>query len=782
MVWQKNVNINYLFLLKNFFDEFIFCQSEQKNEKYQGVIMGNIEELISKLNSDQIKPVLDTEGAVLVVAGAGSGKTSVLTTRIANLVLKKGVSPYNILAITFTNKAANEMKERLSKVVGDISGMWVSTIHSMCVKILRSSISLLGYDKNFTIYDETDKEKALKRVIEDLKLKDDKLLKIVKNAISAAKNDCFSPDEWKKENSDYGKCESVYAVYKGYEELLFRSNALDFDDLLYKTYQLFVEHPEVADYYADKFHYIHIDEFQDTNKVQYLIARRLALKHGNIFVVGDEDQSIYSWRGARVENILDFEKQFGNAKVYKLEKNYRSTKKILQLANSIIENNKLRRHKKLWTDNEDGVRVETFIGNDENNEAQFVALQIKNLMQRTDMNYGDFAVFMRINALSRAFEQEFTKYGIPYRIYGGFRFFERKEIKDLLAYVKVVVNPRDDESFIRAVTTPKRGIGEKSISELREYAVARGLGMRECLEDLTFAGFSSGTVNKFLNFKTLLDEFSVFATENDSAKLLKHIIETTSFNELFAEKTEENRARIMNVNELINVAELFHKDNPESTVSDFVNSVTLSSDTDDINDGNQVTVATIHAVKGLEFPCVFVSGLDESILPVSTTDDDEIEEERRLMYVAVTRAKKRLYLTRASSRYLYGSRNFMRPSRFLKEGQLGIYGNQEEKRINTDYRSETVIKTDADIESSDNIGYSSGYAKTFLNKSVNKGSGNVVNFGQYKSGVKVNHVKFGEGTVIATKGEGDNLIVDVAFKGVGIKSLSVKYAPMKIVK
>ena len=746
--------------------------------------MENIQRLMSKLNKDQIEPVLDTEGAVLVIAGAGSGKTSVLTTRIAHLIVDKCVSPENILAITFTNKAANEMKERLMKIVGNVAGMWVCTIHSMCVKILRSAISLIGYDKNFTIYDETDKEKALKRVFEDLAIKDDKLLKTAKNIISNAKNDCLSPEEWKKENLEFNLCEQIFAVYSAYENYLKSNNALDFDDLLCKTYELFVRCPEIADYYADKFKYIHIDEFQDTNKVQYLIAQRLSLKHGNIFVVGDEDQSIYSWRGAKVENILNFDDVYRGAKIYKLERNYRSTKKILELANVIIDNNKMRRGKKLWTDNDEGVRVETFVGNDENNEAQYVAIQIKNLMQRSDMKYSDFAVFMRINALSRAFEQEFTKYGIPYKIYGGFRFFERKEVKDLLSYVKVVINPKDDESFIRAVSTPKRGIGDKTIAELREFAVGRKCGMYECLDDIDEAGFSSAVVRKLTIFKLMLDEFKETAQRENSVFLLKKIIETTSFNDMFAEKTEENRSRLMNINELLNVAELFHKDNEGANVSDFVNSVTLSSDTDEITDGDFVTVATIHAVKGLEFPCVFVSGLDESILPVASREADEIEEERRLMYVAVTRAKQRLYLTRAISRYLYGQRSFMTPSRFLKEGQSVLGGKTPTFGDNNGVRGEKKsYSVDIDDNSTTSShGYSSNYAKSMLNRSMPKVNENRANSGEYAIGIKVAHKKFGIGTVVGIEGSGDNLIADVAFKGIGIKSLSVKYAPMEIVK
>lgn len=799
-----------------------------------------IDNLLEKLNKDQIKPVLDTDGPVLVIAGAGSGKTRVLTTRIAYLILEKQVNPSEIVAITFTNKAAGEMKERLIKMVGEEANLiWASTIHSMCVRILRNNIDKIGYDSNFTIYDEQDKEKVLKKVFSDLNLDADKLLKTAKNLISTAKNDCVLASDFSTEFAHLRFVEEISNVYKGYENELMRSNALDFDDLLLKTYQLFRECKDVANFYAEKFKYIHIDEFQDTNKVQFNICKILASKHNNIFVVGDDDQSIYAWRGAKIENILSFDNIYPNAKIYKLEQNYRSTKKILELANCIISNNLERREKELWTENGDGVKIETFVGTDENNEATFTALQIKNLMARSkDLSYKDFAVFMRVNALSRAFEQEFTKYAIPYKIYGGFRFFERKEIKDVLSYLKIITNPADDEAFVRSISTPKRGIGEKTLQELREFARAKNLSMYNALELLDFTSIKGASRTKLYNFKLLLDNFSEHAKENGVSKVIEYIIETTDFLSQFTEKSEENTSKLYNVNELKNTAEQFEKDNPNTTIADYLNSMTLSSDTDEINSDDVVTIATIHAVKGLEFPCVFVAGLDEKILPVSrSSGDDDIEEERRLMYVAVTRARQRLYLTRATSRYLYGRREFMAPSRFLKEarpvlspnednvkdkrayeqaefgdysyggygsrqntygngygsGYNGGYNNQNYRR--GDYQRNSKYEGFGDnnysrsgygvdgfpIDDNKNTGYSgysSNYAKTFLNS--NKPKENKANVGKYKSGIKVKHTKFGEGTVIAVKGEGDNIIVDVAFKGVGIKSLSAKYAPMEI--
>ncbi|MBE7081972.1 MAG: ATP-dependent DNA helicase PcrA [Clostridiales bacterium] len=746
--------------------------------------MVEIKELLSKLNDEQIKPVLETEGAVLVIAGAGSGKTRVLTTRIAYLVLEKNVSPSNIMAITFTNKAAGEMKERLIKIVGDIGDMWVSTIHSMCVKILRRDIDKLGYDSNFTIYDDTDRDRVIKRVIEELGYDADVVFKPVKNIISIAKNDCVSVDEFKKVYADNKFVNEFYEIYSAYENALLKSNALDFDDLLFVTYKLFVSHPEVADYYSNKFEYIHIDEFQDTNRVQFAIAQRLSIKHGNIFVVGDDDQSIYGWRGAKIENILSFDDIYRGAKVFKLERNYRSSKKILELANSIIANNTMRRQKTLWTDNDDGVRIETFVGTDENNEATFTALQIKNLMARNpNISYKDFAVFMRVNALSRAYEQEFAKYGIPCKIYGGFRFFERKEIKDILSYLKVIVNPSDNESFLRCIAVPRRGIGDKTLRELREFCSVMDLSLYEGVFRLGESSIGSSSRAKLYNFGLLLDGFKAFTKNHNIVETIDHILDSTGFLDQFVEKTEENTSKLYNISELKNSADQFEKDNVGTTLADYLSSITLSSDTDEITSDDAVTIATIHAVKGLEFDHVFVGGLDETILPIarSINDESELEEERRLMYVAVTRAKQRLYLTRAMSRYLYGRREHMVQSRFLKEAQSVLSPIKKEEKKQYSFESKSYNLAGDDFgEPKISGGYSSSYAKSMLNANKPKANENF-NKNEYKSGTKVRHTKFGEGTVIMVKGQGDNIIVDVAFKGIGIKSLSAKFAPMEII-
>ena len=750
--------------------------------------MALLDDLIAKLNEEQKLPVLDTEGQVLVIAGAGSGKTRVLTTRIANIVATGKAEPYEIMAITFTNKASNEMRERLIKIIGNIGDMWVSTIHSMCVRILRSDIDKIGYERNFTIYDDTDKEKVLKRVLERLGYENGDILRTAKNYISSAKNDGLDPEQFLREYAHVKLCEKVYQIYVEDEKVMAHSNALDFDDLLVKTYELLRSDANVLNYYANRFKYIHIDEFQDTNKVQFDIVKMLASKHLNLFVVGDDDQSIYGWRGAKIENILSFDATYPQAKVYKLQKNYRSTKKILDLANCIIKNNSSRREKELYTDNSDGVKIETFVGSDENNEASYAAIQIKSLMARNNYDYKDFAIFIRINALSRPFEQELTKYGIPYRIFGGFRFFERKEIKDILAYLKVINNSYDDESFLRCISSPRRGIGEKTLVQLCEFCASVGVSLYDGISMIDNSAISNAAKVKLKGFRSLLDSFKEFSLQFPVSELLRRIIEKTAFKEQFSSDTEEDESKLYNVDELLNSAYQFERDNVGSDLADYLNSVTLATDTDNIDQDNVVTVATIHAVKGLEFRCVFIAGLDERIMPIqrSSSDITEMEEERRLMYVAITRAKERLYLTRASSRFIYGGRAAMAPSRFLKEARPSLYpnSNSEFNRKTETYSRDYNYHYYNDVEDfpieSSGGGYSSGYARSFIDKSSLKENKNV-NYSVYERGKNVKHVKFGIGTVIDVKGVGENTIVDVAFKGYGIKSLSVKYAPMELI-
>ncbi len=751
-----------------------------------------IDNYLQKLNSAQILPVKDTEGAVLVIAGAGSGKTRVLTSRIAYLINGKGVDPSRILAITFTNKAADEMKARLERMVGDLDGMWVSTIHSMCVKILRGSIGRLGFEKNFSIYSEDDKERVLKRIISDMELEPEKFLKLAKTHISNAKNSDLGPREYKEEHVTLTNIGIITEIYHKYQEELKRSNSLDFDDLLIKTLHLFEEDEEVLSYYSERFKYVHIDEFQDTNVVQYKIAKLLSSYHKNIFVVGDDDQSIYGWRGAKISNILGFEDDFRGAKVYKLEQNYRSTKNILNLANLIIKNNSSRKDKVLWTENDSGTKPEYYSAFDENAESSYVATKIKSLIN-SGKKPSDFAVLMRVNALSRSLEQEFLKYGIPYKVFGGFKFFDRKEIKDLTAYLRAITNPLDNEALLRVINVPRRGIGDKSVQTVIDYANENGLSVYEAILEIDNIPLGASAKTRIREFKDLIYGLILEVLNYKVPDFIKLVINKTNFLSQFEENTEENESKRLNVSELVNSSEEFVKLNKDATLTDYLGSITLSSDTDEMDESNFVTVATIHSVKGLEFDTVFIVGLEETIFPISRAcdSDEELEEERRLMYVAITRAKRDLYLARAKSRYLYGNKNITLESRFINEilpllnqKQVSSYNSyQTERPRDLGYKNNAgseygYYSDDAPSRSYGSVkSFSTGYKSNFT---ANRPTPKQTTATKYQSGMKVVHKKFGAGTVIAVKDDGK--VIDVAFLGVGIKSLATDYAPIEIVK
>ena len=782
-----------------------------------------MQEVMQSLNNEQILPVRQTEGPVLVIAGAGSGKTRVLTSRIAHLVKDMGVSPFNILAITFTNKAANEMKERLEKMVGDIEELWVCTIHSMCVRILRSDIDKLGYNRNFSIYSETDKEKVLKRIIVSLGLEADKYLKKAKNYVSAIKNKDMTMEQFQKDYSWDRDIKDYVKIIEEYENELRKSNSLDFDDLLIKTYHLLAEFKDVLLKYARRFRYVHVDEFQDTNCVQYNIVKLLASYHNNVFVVGDDDQSIYGWRGAEISNILDFDEAFPDAKVFKLQQNYRSTKKILNLANAVIAKNAMRRPKELWTENDEGVKPEVYVANEESGEAQYTAITIKNLVDR-GYKYSDFAVLMRINALTRSYEQEFMKYGIPCKVYGGFKFFERKEIKDITAYLRILCNPLDNEAVLRVINVPRRGIGDKSIEEIIRYADANGFSVFDSVFDYNSLEVNSGAKNKIKSFKELIGQLIVDKENLSLTELVDVVIEKSNFMSCFEEDTPENEDKKRNMDEFKSSVADFARLNPNASLSDYLNSVTLSSDTDDINESEAVTLATVHAVKGLEYPCVFICGLDMDIFPLerAAKEPEELEEERRLMYVAITRAQKRLYLTRARSRFLYGSRRMTVQSEFLDDmsDALGVprdrgyggyyqggysnqYGDSYGYQQKTQYgyqkpTHESEKRSSFGYSGSDEPSYSpsfgglgkgafaSSYKSNFGNafNSAKKSQSSVPNKNtdKFHTGVKVKHKKFGEGTIIELKPNGDDTIGVIAFKGVGIKQLVLRLAPIEVIE
>jgi len=670
------------------------------------LFMEQTNEILSKLNEEQIKPVLQTEGPVLVLAGAGSGKTRVLTSRIAYLIEEKGVPASAILAITFTNKAANEMKERLSKIV-DIQNMWVCTIHSMCVRILRMYAGEIGITQNFSIYSETERANVIKKSFQECDFDDEKLLKSVKYHIANAKMLGYAPKRYQEEYAGEPDIEDITKVYKRYQAHLRENNALDFDDLLNETRLLLRNNEEAREYLSGKFRYILVDEFQDTNAVQYEIVKLLSSIYGNLFAVGDDDQSIYGWRGAKIENILHFEKDFKGAHVFKLERNYRSTKNILKLANVIIKHNGKRKEKTLWTENAEGEKAQVFEGEEESGEARYIAHTIAGLMKR-GYKFSDFAILMRLNALTRSFEQEFTADGIPFKVFGGFKFFERKEIKDLLAYLRLVNNPFDSEALVRIINFPKRGIGQKTVETLQNYAYETELSVYDALFELDELGFTSGTRQKLESFAGLVKNWILESQETPVNELVKKIVLDTGMREAYADDSDESLNKRANIEEFIQSVDEYCKLNAGATLTDYLNQVTLASDTDDMDDSDYVTLATIHSVKGLEFKCVFVCGMEENILPVSraTTDEGELEEERRLTYVAITRAKERLYLTRSKSRYLYGKREPTARSRFLKELASELDLPREQRRSAFGYGREGYL--DEDPESYGNSAYGGG--------------------------------------------------------------------------
>lgn len=698
-----------------------------------------------QLNEAQAR-AMETEGHILVLAGAGSGKTRVLTQRIAKLVNEMGVSPWNILAITFTNKASAEMKSRLADVTDCADKMWISTIHSMCAKILRMEAHKLGYTSSFSIYSDTDSERLIKRVVAELNLDEDSLVKNAVWQISKAKSEALSPEQYRLEYAYENDVDRYAQIYAKYETMLKRANAMDFDDLLLNTLKLFKENADTLEKYSDRFKYISVDEFQDTNAVQYEILKLLQSKHGNLFVVGDDDQSIYGWRGAVVRNILDFDKDFPDAKVFKLEQNYRSTKKILNVANEIIGKNKNRKDKTLWTENGDGVKIETYCGYNESEEAYYVVSQIESLVRYSGMKYGDFAVLMRVNALSRSFEQECAKYGIPTKVFGGFKFFERKEIKDLISYLKVITNPSDDESLLRVINVPKRGIGDTTVDKLTAMADEKGVPILQIITDEDcLSAFNKGVRNKLFGFAQLLDELFVYEKDHTVEEFVNYVISRTAYRESLSDK-EAEMDRLMNLDEFMNSVAEFVSQNPGCTVRDYVESVTLASDRTLDDDSDYVTLATVHAAKGLEFRVVFVVGLEDGIFPNSRAryDDDEMEEERRLMYVAVTRAEERLYLTRARSRFMYGVTKPTMPSVFFAD---------VENYLNPKKTAESVAP------------------------SVNCGVKNA-DIAKFKKGQRVRHKVFGEGVIICINGEN----ADVVFSGIGVKTLALKFAPLEVVQ
>lgn len=749
---------------------------------------------LSQLNEEQRLPVLHTEGAVLVTAGAGSGKTRLLTHRICHIINDLGEKPYNILALTFTNKAANEMKERLEKMGCDNS-LWVFTFHALCVRILRKYADLIGFKSNFTIYAEQEKLSLIKKIFKDKKIEEDDGLTpaSVADAISDAKTENLTPEVYGKINSFKHGAGIITEVFDEYNKALKRNNALDYDDLLNFTLKLLLEKEEVREYYSDKFRYIHIDEFQDTNTVQYEIVKLLASKWGNIFAVGDEDQSIYGWRGANYKNIFAFQRDFAGATTYKLQQNYRSTKRIIALANKVIKNNTTRLDKNLWTSNAEGSNVVFYCAGSDKDEAQYVLTAISSLMTNYGYKKSDFAILMRINALTRAFEEKFIQYGVAHKIFGGFKFFDRKEIKDVLAYLKILNNHEDEESLLRIVNFPKRGIGDATLAQVINYARVMDLPLFDVIYNVEQnLDLPTSVIKKLTPLATAL-KILVNALEQGlkPSLLTKYMCKVVGIKAEYEEDTEENAEHRMNIKELVHSMEEYEKENPEATLSDYLQNVSLYSDTDEMdNDADYVTLATVHSAKGLEFKVVFLVGMDEGIFPSSRSTDekDKLEEERRLLYVAITRAREKLYVTRAKTRFKFGSTEYCMPSRFLPEMGFDQQKKQEEKSsyynsyAREKYERSYSKTTYGSAYNADEVpSYDTSYStapklKTTLSKpSTSSGK----DASKFVVGAKVRHTKFGEGVITKVTTQGD-VCVKVKFDTCELM-LMLNYAPLELI-
>ena len=697
---------------------------------------------INSLNEQQKEALFQTEGVVLVTAGAGSGKTRLLTHRICYL-LEKGVSPYNILAITFTNKATNEMKERVWEMCG--KHLWISTFHSMCVRILREKIELLdGFDKNFTIIAEADRDRILKDILKKYNLDEDEKPKVIVH-LENIKNKGLDISEYFCELKKIEK-NKMYKFFEDicydYEEYLHKNNALDFDDLLNRTLELFLTNKKVLSEYAERFQYILVDEFQDTNLVQYKLIKLLASVHKNLFVVGDEDQCIYSWRGANFQNIFNLQKDFDDVKTFKLERNYRSTKNILTLANNVIQNNNERMKKNLWTEKDAGDGPVVYNAFDERDEALFVSKTIEELVSE-GYSYSDFAVLMRINALSRNVEEGLLAYQIPYKIYGGYKFYERAEIKNVLAYLSIFVNPKDEISLLKIINFPRRGIGEIAIKNLQEESKDKQVLEYLLSDKFKFSKYFS-KLEKFVEtYKSLSAQMSTLSVSDFVSKVLK---EFGILNE-FVGRDEESINRMGNIDSLLSSVEEYEKDEENPSLSDYLAQIMLKSDSDEIQENGFVSVATIHAVKGLEFKVVFILGLEEGIFPLARASFSvsEMEEERRLMYVAITRAEEKIFLIHASKRYMYGKSNFQNESRFL--GELNIVDKKKPKIF--------------------------GINSKQAGESENFESG-------FKVGDKVFHLRFGTGQIVNISDDG--FVADINFEDVGTKSLMLNLANLEKVE
>ena len=773
-----------------------------------------MQNVLEGLNDKQYEAVINTEGPCLVIAGAGSGKTKVLTHKIAYLIGEKGVLPWNILAITFTNKAANEMKERIANLVGDVAkDIWMGTFHSICVRILRRFIDRIGFDSSFIIFDTSDQRTLVKSCIKSVGL-DDKMFtdRSVLSEISNAKNEMLEPEQYAvKANGDFRK-EKIALVYELYQKRLRENNAIDFDDIINYTIKILSDNPDVLDYYSEKFKYVLVDEYQDTNKAQFTLVTMLASKNGNITVVGDNDQGIYSFRGADISNILNFERDFPGTKIIKLEQNYRCTGNILKAANAVIKNNEVTYKKELWTENDVGNLPRVYSASNEYDEGTYIAEQIERLRREEYYKYSDFAVLYRMNTQSRAIEDILRRENIPYKIIGGLKFYERKEIKDIISYLRLIQNTSDNLSLKRIINEPKRGIGKTSLDKIEEISNNTGISMYEIIEHAEQYGLN----RVFLNSREFINSIEELRAKKDDMKiseLIKETLKKSGYTKaLENENTIEAENRIENLDEFLTVAIEFEDESAENKLSDFLEGITLSSDIDNMEETEDtVTLMTLHSAKGLEFPVVFLVGMEEGIFPgyKSIGEPKELEEERRLCYVGITRAKENLFLTCSKQRTIFGSTSCNQVSRFLKEipselldgydEALGekqennnifsdskyswTYGSKDNRNMGEGNIKTYKIDSKEPISaSSSNNGFMFRTAESFLSSLNKKNTGNQVDLSKYKSGVRIFHKKFGEGTISNVEPEGDDLKVDINFDKVGHKRLMAKFANLEVIE
>ncbi|OFR85456.1 DNA helicase PcrA [Enterococcus sp. HMSC067C01] len=743
--------------------------------------MSSKAELLNGMNPRQKEAVLHTDGPLLLMAGAGSGKTRVLTHRIAYLIEEKEVNPWNILAITFTNKAAKEMKERVNAILA--SGgedVWVSTFHSMCVRILRRDVDFIGYNRNFTIIDSSEQLTLMKRILKELNIDPKKYdPRSILGTISQAKNSLQTPQDFAKMQGSYYE-EIAAKCYAAYQKELQYNQCMDFDDLIMNTIRLFEEHPDSLTYYQNKFHYIHLEEYQDTNHAQYTLVNLLAGRFRNLCVVGDADQSIYGWRGADMQNILDFEKDYPDAAVILLEQNYRSTKNILSAANQVIENNSNRKPKNLWTENKEGNKITYYRADNERDETRFIVDRMQEEIRSNHRNYGDFAILYRTNAQSRVMEETLLKANIPYKMVGGHKFYDRKEIKDILAYLNVLANPQDSISFERIVNSPKRGIGPGSIEKLRSFASLHEWPLLEAAQNVDLANIGGKAGQQLGAFGEMIQEVTQMIPYLTVTELTKEVLDRSGYLEdLKIQNTLEAQARIENLEEFLTVTQEFDKqfeqqneedaDAPEEKLTVFLNDLALVSDIDNLEeDASQVTLMTLHAAKGLEFPVVFLIGLEEGVFPLSRAlmEESELEEERRLAYVGITRAEEALYLTNAFSRTLYGRTQYNRPSRFVEE--------IDQELLEIEGMRPTPKKTPVFAKKTAAYSYKQPETAVVSSKSATGGEKN-----SWKPGDKVKHKKWGLGTVVRVSGTSKDLELDVAFPSQGVKRLLAAFAPIE---